>query len=398
MTTHNDIIKSEVNVMTSTQINDFIRKNWEMSFKELSIRTGISVKAVKHRYYSMDLPKKGKHEYKTVTEAVEADLKKLHSKKETHDINTKYETLLSEIERLRVERDAIQQLEPVSSYTIPSAKMSDNSSEATAVILASDWHIEETVESNVVNGLNEYNLDIAKARAEAFFRNSVRLIKIYQKDIAIKQCVLALLGDFISGQIHEELAEGNSLRPIDALIYVQNIITSGIEYILDNTDCSLTVPCHSGNHGRSTQKQRHATEAGNSFEYYMYHNLANYFKDNKRIKFLIPTSYLSYVQVYDTVLRFHHGHSIKYGGGIGGLFIPTFKAISQWNKSRWATLDCFGHFHQTKNGGNFLCNGSLIGFNAYAVNIKADFEKPSQTFFLVHNKYGVETVTKVRLD
>jgi hypothetical protein len=96
----------------------------------------------------------------------------------------------------------------------------------------------------------------------------------------------------------------------------------------------------------------------------------------------------SYLQVYDTTIRFQHGHAIKYGGGVGGIYIPVNKAIAQWNKARHADLDVFGHFHQQRDGGNFVVNGSLIGYNAFAMSIKADYEQPKQALFLMDKKRG----------
>jgi hypothetical protein len=32
--------------------------------------------------------------------------------------------------------------------------------------------------------------------------------------------------------------------------------------------------------------------------------------------------------------------------------------------------------------------GSLIGFNEYAIKIKARFQKPSQAFEIIHPRYG----------
>lgn len=130
----------------------------------------------------------------------------------------------------------------------------------------------------------------------------------------------------------------------------------------------------------------------------MYHNLARLFKGNPRVKFLISPSYHSYLKVYDYVLRFHHGHNIKYQGGVGGLFVPAFKAISQWNKGHRADWDFWGHFHQLRDGGNFICNGSLIGYNAYALSIKAEFEKPKQAFILIDKKRGKTIVTPICFD
>lgn len=73
-------------------------------------------------------------------------------------------------------------------------------------------------------------------------------------------------------------------------------------------------------------------------------------------------------------------------------------AISQWTKAKQADLDVFGHFHQFKDGGNFICNGSLIGYNAYAVSIKADFEQPVQAFFMMNNQGRKIMVTPIFLE
>ena len=89
------------------------------------------------------------------------------------------------------------------------------------------------------------------------------------------------------------------------------------------------------------------------------------------------------MDIYDYKIRLHHGDSMRYGGGIGGLFIPAFKAISQWDKQIRADWTFFGHFHQLKDGGNFVSNGSLIGFSPYAIRIKADYEKPKQAFLIL---------------
>jgi hypothetical protein len=108
----------------------------------------------------------------------------------------------------------------------------------------------------------------------------------------------------------------------------------------------------------------------------------------------------SYVEVFGLTLRFLHGHSIKFGGGIGGITIPIRKAISQWNKVRKADLTVMGHFHQCVDGGDFIVNGSLIGYNAFAQFIKADYEPPRQQFFLITDYRGGEksVVAPIRVE
>jgi predicted phosphodiesterase len=267
-------------------------------------------------------------------------------------------------------------------------KAPSGTAEGTIVLVASDWHVEERVDPKTVSFQNEYNLDIAKDRAEKFFRASLRLIRLLQQDIKVDTTILALLGDFISNDIHEEFPEVNALTPTHAIEFAQNLIVGGIEFLLNNSKLKFIIPCHSGNHARTTRTVRFATENGHSLEYLMYRNLANHFRGNERVEFRVNEGYHSYAEVYGKTLRFHHGHAINYQGGIGGIFIPAFKAISQWDKMRQADLDIFGHFHQHKDGAKFVSNGSLIGFNTYALSIKADFERPKQTLLLLDKQRG----------
>lgn len=299
----------------------------------------------------------------------------------------KYEEARAALERTERERDALIEMQDYEPFEIL-PKGSSGRSESVAVVLASDWHVEENVDVGAVNGLNEFNLSIARERAMKFFQGTLRMIEIFQKDTRIDTLVLALLGDFISGSIHEDIAENTNLGPTKALVLAEELLISGIGFLLASSKLNLVIPCHSGNHGRTTKEQRFATENENSFEYYMYHVLAAHFAGNKRVKFLISESYISYLPVFGYTLRLHHGHGMKYGGGIGGLFIPAYKAVGRWNDGRRADLDCFGHFHQFRDGGNFICNGSLIGYNAYAVSKGISFEKPQQVMFVIEKTRG----------
>ena len=324
----------------------------------------------------------------SAADQVAADRDRLRENSKLATVSAKYKEALKTIERQEGELRALNVLgQGVESFHIE-PRFGSGTSEATPVLVASDWHVEENVGAEV-GGLNTYNPEIAEARAREFFQASLRLMRLLNQDVKISQAVLALLGDFITGAIHgAENAEKNDLLPNHAIVHAQNLIIGGIEFLLDHTDYAFVVPCHSGNHARTTHTTRFATENGHSLEYLMYLHLAAYFRSEPRVTFIIPEGMHSYVDVYDTTIRFQHGHSIKYGGGVGGIYIPTNKAIAQWNKGRHADLDVFGHFHQMRDGGNFICNGSLIGYNAFALSIKADYEMPKQALFLIDKRRG----------
>lgn len=300
---------------------------------------------------------------------------------------SRYEDALSRIEQLEQQVGIVDSLRKVNPIAI-TPKQPRGTSEATPVLVASDWHTEEVVGPEV-GGLNTFSLEIARERAVRFWQHGLRLIRLLNQDIKITDVIVALLGDFITNELHEaESAEGNDLQPVHALLYAQDLIVSGLNFLLENSDYTFTIVCHSGNHARTTKRNRFSAENGHSLEYLMYRHLAAYYASEPRMTFVVSPGYHTYVTVYDQVIRFHHGHAIRYQGGVGGLYIPVNKAIAQWNKGRPAGLDVFGHFHQLRDGGNFLCNGSLIGHNGFAVSIKADYEEPRQLLFLMDKKRG----------
>lgn len=374
---------------------DVIRKHWGiLPYAEIGKKTGQSADAVRKMGRKSGLPpvrSNLQNAVLTPIQEIEKDVKVGNLGKKLKTTDSKYKLMLAENERLQEMLEAMQVIGNANTFTITEAKHEKMG--ATAVAVASDWHWAETVHANNVNGLNEFNPAIAKQRAEAFFRNIVRLTQIFREHSTIETLVLALLGDFINGELREEAMQNNAELAMDELLQVYEVLLSGIKFLLENTDLRLVIPCHSGNHARTTRKVHISTEAGNSLEYMMYHMLAREFKNESRVDFIIPTSYHSFVDVEGFVIRFSHGHAIRYGGGIGGIFIPAFKAISQWDKARHADIDVFGHFHQIKDGTKFLTNGSLIGWNEYANFIKADFEAPKQIFFLVDHKRKEKTVT-----
>jgi hypothetical protein len=326
------------------------------------------------------------------------DLEKVASKRE--GTQKKYNEALHRIKQLEAEQEIMLGLKQNNPQVLDiQPRQSSGHGEAVAVGVFSDWHIEEPVNPDEVGGVNEFSIEIAKARAIKAWQGFVRLYEIHSRDNQINEVIVALLGDFITNRIHEDLAESNELQPTDAMYTAQGWIIGGLEFLLKSlpANVKITVVCHGGNHGRMTKEQRQKTEPGVSIERFMYFNIRDRFRNEKRMTFQIANGYHTFVRLFDKdkpyVIRFHHGHAIKAGGGVGGIYPPVHKAIDNWNKSvRDVNLDVFGHFHQFVDAQNFIVNGSLIGYNSFAVYIKAPFEPPKQAFFLVSKKYRSKTM------
>jgi len=261
--------------------------------------------------------------------------------------------------------------------------------EATAVALASDWHVEERVKPTDTPTGNAYNLAIASLRIDRFFQGIVWMVQHHRSAFQIRDMQLWLGGDLVTGHIHDENVETSAFPPVKAILWLQPQLESGIRFLRDTLELDrLQVVCSYGNHGRDTKKPRRATGAHHSYEWGMYQQLAMNFANDDRVEFHAPPSGHQYTDIYDLTAHYHHGDEISYGGGVGGITIPINKAVAQWDQARRSDLHNFGHFHQYMNGNRVANNGSLIGYNAYAMSIKATPERPQQAFYLVDSKHG----------
>lgn len=312
-------------------------------------------------------------------------------KQENQGLKSQYTDALKQLEQCRFELDTAIRVDKAKENVTPikPREIKSGAREATWVALASDWHVEETVESEKVNGVNSYNLAIARHRVERYFSGVAWLINYHSDKFKLRDGILWLGGDLITGYLREENLEDNGCSPVQAIAKLQTWISDGIRYLLKHTKTdNLKVICNSGNHGRLTHKVRPATREANSIEWLLYQFLAREFADNERVEFQLPHGVHSYAEIYDWVVRFTHGDAAKYGGGVGGVMIPIRKALYRWDTVRHADWSNMGHFHQYTDVNDLVINGSLIGYNTYALEIGASYEDPKQAFYLVDSKRG----------
>lgn len=275
-------------------------------------------------------------------------------------------------------------LEPVKRYELNSGMR-----EATAFALLSDVHCEEHVRLGETPVPNVYNPAIADRSIRRFFAGFRWLIDMHRQAFKIRHAGLWLGGDLMTGHIHDENKENTEGPPIATLLWLRPRIIAGIDFLLDDPELErLDVPCSYGNHGRNTHKPFRALGAVHSYEWLLYQILAGHYEGNPRVRFLADQSAHQYMRAYDWDLHFHHGDETSYQGGVGGITIPINKAVAQWDIARKCHFHNFGHWHQYNPGGRVAMNGSVIGYSAYSMSIKAAPEDPQQAFYLLDSKRG----------
>jgi hypothetical protein len=339
----------------------------------------------------------------STSKLVAGDVQLRTAKKQLQDQKKRYRQALDQIAELNKELNQYQQLSKLSSIIIPEhwKVEQEEAKEVVAFALSSDWHIDEIVVPEEIGFINKYNPEIGKKRIETYFKVVVNLLDMCRSRSVINRLVLGLLGDAISGWIHEELMEASDMTPPEAVLLAFELYVSGIDFLLKHGDLKeIDIVCCCGNHSRITKKNEVKRAHKKSYEWLMYQFLTKWYamKGETRVKFKLPEGYFNWITVFDNDIRFHHGNGIRYGGGVGGIHIPLRKAIAQWNKARKADLDIMGHWHTRETSSSYVLNSSVIGYNEFAQHIKADYQPPEQAFFIIHPEFGKTAEFPIVLD
>jgi hypothetical protein len=302
---------------------------------------------------------------------------------------SRVKTLERDCRSLQQALETISSVSAVPLVPIKRREFTSGMREATAVAMLSDVHCEEVVHAHETPVGNEYNPKISEHSIARFFAGYKWLIGFHRQAFHIRDAILWIGGDLMSGHIHEELKETTTGSPIETLLWLRPRLMAGIDSLLEDSKIEkLTIPCSYGNHGRNTLKPYRARGAAHSYEWLLYQILAEAYRGNDRVQFLADPTAHQYVHAYDFDLHFHHGDETNYQGGTGGITIPLNKAVAQWDQAKKCHYHHFGHWHQYIDTGRIVVNGSVIGYNAYAMSIKATPEVPQQAFYLLDSKRG----------
>jgi len=265
-----------------------------------------------------------------------------------------------------------------------------------ASTMLSDCHLDEVVEPCEINYVNGYNRKIAKRRLKLFFENSIRLSRDHMSGLTIEGMVLSLGGDMVSGNIHDELKQSNEDGIMGTVFYWVQQLAAGIELFANEYD-KVHIPCVTGNHGRNSMKPVMKGRVRDNFDWLIYKFLEMHFKNDPSVTFAISGGTDERFKIYDTRYQLTHGDQFRGGSGISGINTPIMLGDHRKRQVEVATgtpydILLMGHFHQRKDFGKVMINGSLKGYDEFASKFNFGFEMPQQWFWLTDSVYG-KTIT-----
>lgn len=260
-------------------------------------------------------------------------------------------------------------------------------------LFVSDLHWGEIVNPLEIDGVNEYNLEIAHKRIKNLWERAENLLFHHMANPKYDGLVLALGGDLVSGNIHEELSNTNETPIMPVVLDLVDKLTWLINKAAERFD-NIFIPCVYGNHGRTTKKFQYKEGGATSYDWLIYQILARHFKDNKKITFQIPDGPDALYKVYNTTYLLSHGNQFRGGDGLIGCLGAIIRGRhkkSTRNQSIHKPFDVLilGHFHQLMMLPHLIVNGTTKGFDEYAFGNNFTYERASQAMWITHKNHGI---------
>jgi predicted phosphodiesterase len=285
--------------------------------------------------------------------------------------------------------DAIGILPVIKSVTKPSAIKGKLDGEA--ILLLSDAHFGEIVDREEMCGINEYNMTIAAKRIQFLVDGIFENLDPFK----VKKLHIFMLGDFTSGNIHDELRETNSPNIVDCTFMGSSILAQAVCELATKYDINIIgVP---GNHGRMTKKKTYK-QAYVNWDYVMYRALEKDLRGQENVKTSFNHSIFRITEVQGQRFLILHGDNIRGWAGIPwyGIERATKKLAEILQSQREKPFDhiCLGHFHSggliNRTNGKVFVNPSIIGGDEYSLGALFSVAEPQQTLMLVNKKKGIQ--------
>lgn len=263
-----------------------------------------------------------------------------------------------------------------------------------AHLLISDVHFDELVNLDEMHGINEYNPSVAKQRIDKLFQEALR----YTQDLQIKELNIKLLGDMVSGMIHEELSENVELGVTGSVLALADYLSQWIQYLRSYFQ-TIRILGLVGNHGRMHKKPRYKQRQTLNFDYLLYEFMRRELIDVVD-EFDLPESFFAVRDSFGTSVFSTHGDVFKGGTGLNPVSGTWGRDLAKLNaglEKHQIGFDIaeFGHFHEGDmnlkgfDDTKIIANGSIIGANEFSLGAVKRASRPSQTIYTIEEGKGL---------
>ena len=364
---------------------------------------GLSVhRTTVQRWYDKELNAQNEEEtYLDDATRVKLDKKLATSTSETKLYKKLYEQAIKQLAQKDLLVRSVEELAPafqaLPPIKTPKAKNQHRGDTAQIVVAPlSDTHVGEYVDFKQMAGINQYDFEIFNSRLYGWTQQLVNLVSYRRNTADINELVVPLLGDMISGDIHEELSKTNIDHCMGQMIRGANLIAQALRYLAPHFS-SISVPCVVGNHGRMTRKPP-MKDKHMDWDYMMYQWIAAFCRNHANIKFDISQSFFHIFSVANRNILIMHGDAVSGGGSSQSLTktISNLRSVLQYNQEGFKKTQfdsvMLGHFHRVDEididtGELHIC-GCMKGPDEFAFQRVQKASHPKQIVTYWHPAYG----------
>jgi hypothetical protein len=295
---------------------------------------------------------------------------------------------------------AVEAVEPAKMCYTPTPK-SARREPLTCVLHLTDLHAGEVTTKDEVEGFGEYNPDLFSSRLQALGERLLKFVQVQRSGYDIPHLHILGTGDYVSGDIHEELKVTNAFpAPVQAVRAGYDL--GGLVAMLAPHFATVTSDwITTDNHGRMTRKNQAAQGGFNNWGYVVTHIIQQHCSRLSNVDVRIHPKASTLVTAGRERYLMFHGHEIKGWAGVpyyGFDRRAAMEAVKRMGVPDAAyTKLVFGHFHVAVNTLLYNTGGSLSGTSAFDHG-QGRHALPHQTSWLVHPEHGEFAFTRWWLD
>ncbi len=276
-----------------------------------------------------------------------------------------------------------------------------------AVLMFSDTHIGQVINTDQTLGLGGYNFDIFLRRLQRLERSIFSIINDHTTT-AVPEIVVAMIGDMMHGNLSHAVEAGQVNTLFDQFYSAGHAIAQFFRKL--STIAPLRIETAVGNHTRwGTQRKMPTENRYSNLDQFLYAYVAALLRDVPSIKFNITKQPFALFDVQGHGFYAGHGDHLKGGDRILGVpnhaigrnlstTAQTFSAAGR----RLPHFYLFGHFHKPITlphaSGSVMVNGGFPGLDGFGLMEAFNSSNPLQRFFLVHPTHGKTASYELRLD
>jgi len=293
--------------------------------------------------------------------------------------------------------DAIYEVAPTIEPVRPPRRraVSDQIEEESLVLVLGDLHIGEIVDPEQTSGISAFNVDIARRRVQYTVDTAIKIARSKMSKYHFRKLHVPLLGDIVSGIIHDELRVNDELGIVGQLIVAVEILAEAFLKLCQEFE-EVEAHCVVGNHGRVTEERYFKGKAINNYDYLVYKMLEKVLAAQPNLTWDIPKAFFTVMQVEQESFLILHGDVVKSWMGIP--FYGLQRAYLKWRALHADYGFPFkhmivGHYHnpnmQTVVRYELIINGCIKGGDEYSIGAIAAACDPVQIMFGVHPEKGI---------